>query len=292
MSYLGQMAALGAALAWTVTGLFDEHFTKGVWGASVNFFRIILGFLLVAMLSFVTTGQWLVLPSQADGAIWFILSGVISFAIGDNYLMTAFQTLGARITLLIFSLAPVLTALLSFVIFHEILSAFNLIGMVLTLSGLVIVITSKDETGRTSLPAAGIRAAFLASIGQAVGVIFSKLGLETFEPIAGTQIRLFSAIVGLFIYFFIVRRWSDVMKLWKHPHAWKAVVGDATIATLIGVSLSMVAIKHTKAAVASTLMSIMPVLIIPLSIWLKERITWKEIAGAFLSVIGIAILFI
>lgn len=291
-NYIGQLAALGAAMAWTVSGLFDEHFTKGAWGSAVNFFRIVLGLFLVSLLSLFTTGHWIVLPEDMSGAIWFVLSGVVSFAIGDTFLMIAFQTMGARITMIIFSLAPVLTAALGYLLFNETLTPRNLLGMTLTLSGLLIVITSKDEAGKTSYPKAGIQAAILAGIGQGVGVILSKMGLQSFEPIAGTQLRLFSAILGIMIYFSLVRRWKDAVRIFRHKHAWKAVVGDAVVATLIGVSLSMFAIKNTKAAIASTLMSVMPVLIIPISIWLKERISLKEVFGAILSVAGIAILFL
>lgn len=290
-NYLGQLAALGAAMAWTITGLFDEHFTRGIWGSTVNYLRIILGFLLVTLLSLATTGQWLELPPVLNGALWFILSGMISFAFGDTFLMMAFQTLGARITLLIFSFAPVLTAILSYILFQEALSPLNILGMGLTISGLLIVITSKDKTGNTSYSKLGIRAGLLAALGQGFGVIFSKMGLESFPPIAGTQVRLFSAIIALTIYITIAKRWKEVAKIRTHPHAWKAVLGDAFIATLIGVSLSMVAIKNTKAAIAATLMSVMPILIIPISIWLKERISLKEVLGAVLSVTGIAILF-
>lgn len=289
--FLGQLAALAAAMAWTISGLFDEHFTKGAWGSAVNFLRLSLGLIFVSLLSIFTTGQVVEVPAETSGAIWFILSGLIAFAVGDNFLIIAFQTIGARITLLIFSISPVLTAIAGYVIFGETLSVLNVLGMALTLSGLVIVITSKDDAGQKNYSPIGVQAALLASLGQASGVILSKMGLETFAPIAGTQIRLLSAVLGLIIYFTIKGYWKEVRKIRYHPHAWKAVVGDAFFATLIGVSLSMYAVKHVKAAIASTLMSIMPILIIPISYYLKEYIRWKEIAGAVLSVIGIAILF-
>lgn len=292
MILLGQLAALGAAMAWTITSLFDEHFTKGVWAPSVNFLRLSLGLVFVSLLSLMVSGQVLVVPAETEGAIWLILSGLIAFAVGDNFLILAFQMIGARITMLIFSISPIMTAVAGYLIFGETLSPFNFLGMILTLSGLVLVITAKSDTGQKQYSPIGVQAALLASVGQSAGVIFSKLGLETFTPIAGTQIRLFSAVMGLILYFTVRKQWAKVRKVRTHPHAWKAVLGDAFFATLIGVSLSMYALQHVKAAIASTLMSIMPVLIIPISIWLKEQIRWKEIAGAVLSVLGIAILFL
>jgi drug/metabolite transporter (DMT)-like permease len=61
----------------------------------------------------------------------------------------------------------------------------------------------------------------------------------------------------------------------------------------LGVSFSLLAIQYTTTGVSSTITSIIPVLIIPLSIFvLKEKVSPKEILGAVISVIGVTILFV
>ena len=61
----------------------------------------------------------------------------------------------------------------------------------------------------------------------------------------------------------------------------------------LGVSFSLLAIQYTTTGIASTITSIVPVLIIPLSIFiLKEKISAKEIFGAIISVIGVTVLFV
>lgn len=292
MNYLGQLAALGAALAWTFAGLINERFTKGASPSGINFFRLTLGFILLTLLSLFMTGGLLNIPGGSDDAHWLLLSGIVGFAIGDSFLMKAFQELGARITLLIFSLAPVLAAIGSLLFFAESLTYLNVLGMALTLSGLVIVITSKDDSGKQRYSAVGVRAALIAATGQASGVLLSKLGLETYSAITATQMRLIGAFFGMLLFFTLARKWPQVLSLRQHKRAWIAVGLNAFIGTLVGVSLSMVAIKMTKAAIATTLMSIMPILIIPFSYLLKEQIRRNEIAGAILSVAGIAILFL
>ena len=70
-------------------------------------------------------------------------------------------------------------------------------------------------------------------------------------------------------------------------------LSTSLLGTVVGVVLSMIAIKTTQAAVASILMSIMPVIIIPLSVlFLKEKIKPREVLGALLTVIGVSILFL
>jgi drug/metabolite transporter (DMT)-like permease len=52
-------------------------------------------------------------------------------------------------------------------------------------------------------------------------------------------------------------------------------------------------VQHTQAGIAATLMSITPVLIIAPAVFLfKEKINWKEILGAVITVIGIAFFFL
>ena len=59
----------------------------------------------------------------------------------------------------------------------------------------------------------------------------------------------------------------------------------------MGVVLSMFAIKYTKVAVASTLMSLSPIMIIPMnSLYFRERVTRVELIGAIMSVLGVALL--
>ena len=61
----------------------------------------------------------------------------------------------------------------------------------------------------------------------------------------------------------------------------------------LGVAFSLLAVQHTTAGVASTIMSIVPVLIIPPAILLfKERVSLREIIGAFVTVAGVTVLFL
>jgi drug/metabolite transporter (DMT)-like permease len=55
----------------------------------------------------------------------------------------------------------------------------------------------------------------------------------------------------------------------------------------------MVAIANAKIGIASTLMSTMPVIMLPIvKYYYKESLSWRAIAGAFIAVAGVAILFL
>ena len=62
---------------------------------------------------------------------------------------------------------------------------------------------------------------------------------------------------------------------------------------VVGVSLSLMAVRYTDAGIASTLMALTPVLIlIPAAVFDKQKIRFKEILGVTISMIGVALFFL
>ena len=67
----------------------------------------------------------------------------------------------------------------------------------------------------------------------------------------------------------------------------------SVIGPYLGITLSFVAVIYTKVGIASTLMATIPIIMLPLSkIIYKEKLSWKAIAGAFVAVGGVAVLFL
>ena len=67
----------------------------------------------------------------------------------------------------------------------------------------------------------------------------------------------------------------------------------AVFGPFLGVSLGLFAAQHTSAGIASTIMALVPVLIIvPSVIVFKEKVTVREVAGALIAVTGVALLFL
>jgi drug/metabolite transporter (DMT)-like permease len=67
----------------------------------------------------------------------------------------------------------------------------------------------------------------------------------------------------------------------------------AFVGPLLGVSFSLLAVQHAEIGVASTLMALTPVILLPVSHFvLKEKIGWQAILGTVIAIIGVAILFL
>lgn len=295
-SHLGEIAALVTALCWTATAIAFELAGKKIGSLSVNFLRLVMAFFLIGFFTLFTRGMFLPMDASGDAWFWLSISGIIGFVLGDLFLFQAFVEIGARISMLIMSTVPPITALLGFIIMREVLTISNLIGMFVTILGIALVILVK-KSGNKKLefnhPAKGLLFAFLGAIGQSLGLILSKMGMGDYNPFAATQIRIIFGIIGFIIVFSIMKRWGKLAEAVKNTDAMKKVSIGAFFGPFLGVSFSLLAVQYTAAGIASTIMAIVPVLIIiPSIIVFKEKITAKEIIGALVTVAGVSMLFL
>lgn len=298
-SHFGELAALMTAVFWTITALSFESAGKKVGSLTVNLIRLVIGFVLLSLFAWLTRGFFLPVDASANTWFWLSASGLIGFVMGDLFLFKAFVVIGARISMLIMALVPPLAALIGWLVLGEILTGQNFVGMGLTLSGIALVVLGRpNQSNRRqrvnfSYPVLGLLLAFGGAVGQAIGLVLSKLGMKAYNAFAATQIRILAGILGFSVLFFILKRWPQVFKALKHRGGMIGISVGALFGPFLGVSFSLLAIQNTSTGIASTIMSIVPVLIIaPAVIIFKEKVTLKEIIGAIVSVVGVALFFL
>ncbi|MCF7903431.1 MAG: DMT family transporter [Candidatus Marinimicrobia bacterium] len=293
----GELAALMTAVCWTVTSMSFESAGKRVGSLSANLIRLYFGFILLSLTAWVSRGM--IWPSDATQNVWLWLvgSGVVGFLIGDLLLFKAFVVVGSRVSMLMMSLVPPVSALLSWVLLGEILTPLSILGMVLTVGGVMLVVLDR-EPGTTPQrkfphPSKGVLFAFGGAVGQALGLIMSKFGMADYDALAATQIRVFAGIIGFTILFFILKRWQRVFEALRNRQAMTGITLGSVFGPFLGVTASLYAVQHTQVGIASTIMAIVPILIIPPAILIfKEKVTVKEATGAFIAVAGVTILFL
>ena len=295
-SHIGVLAALAAALCWTVTAVAFESAGKKVGSISVNLIRLIIAFILLSIFNLFTRGMILPIDASVSTWIWLSISGIIGFVIGDLFLFQAYVEIGSRISMLLMSTVPPITAITGFLIMGERITPLGVLGMITTIVGIALVILTKspdEKKVKFSHPLKGIIYALIGALGQAFGLVFSKFGMGSYNPFAATQIRVIAAIIGFSIVITTSRNWGKLLVALKHTKAMKYISVGSFFGPFIGVSLSLLAIQHAPTGIVSTITSITPILLIPVSIIIfKEKIYLREIIGAFISLIGISLLFI
>ena len=301
-THLGELAALTTAICWALNGAAFEAAGKRVGSTAVNYLRLVLAFFFLSFTSLAIRGLFFPVDATGNAWLWLSVSGIIGFVMGDMFLLEAFVLIGSRISMLIMSLAPPLTVLISFFLLDETIDFISMVGISLIMAGIIMVVLSKkpEEEGEEKLKISfsrspkGIFYGFMGALGQALGLIFSKMGMgDSYSAIAATQIRALSAIIGLAILITIQRKWPEITGAFKDKKALNQIVVGSVFGPFIGVALSLVALQYTKTGIVSSITSLSPIFIIPISmIIFKEKILPKEVLGAFVSVLGVAILFL
>lgn len=296
LSHLGELAALTTAVCWTFTAIAFESAGKRVGSLSVNIIRLVIAFLLLTVFTFFTRGIGLPIDAPSRTWFWLLTSGLIGFVIGDMFLFQAYVEIGSRISLLIMSAVPPITAITGYFLMGEEIKPLGIMGMLITIAGIALVILSRnssDKRVKLAHPAKGLLFAFIGALGQAFGLIFSKLGMGDYNPFAATQIRIIAAIIGFCIVITVGRRWGDIAAALKDKSAIRNISIGAFFGPFLGVSFSLLAVQHTATGIVSTITAISPILIIPASIMIfKEKVLRKEILGAVISIMGVVLLFV
>lgn len=296
-SNLGELASFITAICWTITPIAFESAGRRVGSLSVNFIRLVVAFFLIGIFTLITRGMFLPFDASSANITWLTISGLIGFVIGDLFLFEAYVKIGARISMLIMAASPPLTALIGFIAMGETITLTDLLGMFITVGGIALVIIvkgSKEKKVKLSHPVKGLIYAFIGALGQSGGLVFSKLGMAgDYNAFAATQIRIIAALIGFGIVVTIRKHWKQMFFAVKDMKAIMSISIGAFFGPFLGVSFSLLAVQHTTTGVASTIMSISRILIIPISILVfKEKVSLKEILGALITVLGVGLLFI
>lgn len=295
-NHLGEFAALATAFFWTVTSLAFESASRKVGSISVNIIRLVIGFAFLSIFNLIRRGM--VLPTDANphNWMWLILSGLVGFVFGDLFLFKSYTIIGSRFSMLIMTLVPPITTFFSWIILGEKLRLFHFLGMTLTFSGIAMAIFSRNGKGeKLSLKLApkGILFAIGGAVGQALGLVLSKLGMGDYDPFAATQIRVIAGISGFALLTTVLSRWKQVLIATRNLSTMSAISLGAFFGPFLGVSFSLISVKYTEAGIASTIMALVPVIIIaPAVILYKQKVTLPEIIGAIISVCGVAVFFL
>lgn len=289
-THIGEIAGLGVSICWTISALTFEKAGHKIGSLSVNFIRLVMAIAFLGITTYFTRGNFFPTDATAYQWFWLGLSGVIGFFLGDMFLFKSYMVIGSRTAALIMSFAPMLTAIIGWFFLDEKLSTMNIAGILVSITGIVIAISNKKM--KLNIPMKGFLLAFGGALGQAVGIILSKKGMGSYDPIAATEIRAIFGLISFGILITIIRRWKKVATATTNVSSMKFLTLGSIFGPFIGVALSLFAIQQTKTGIASTLMALVPVFIIlPSAIMFKEKITPQQLIGAAISIGGASLFF-
>lgn len=313
--YKGELISISVAFSWTVCAMLAEVASKRMGSLPLNVVRMTLSLLMLAGVMWWFTGSAYPVAADADTWLWLSLSGLVGYVLGDFCLFNSYILIGSRYGQLLMTLAPPAAAIFGWILLGQRMEWLALLGMTITILGIAVAIYRPKTAGTSSarLSLRGVLFGIGAGIGQGVGLVLSAKGLLHYEatieasgveflhggtsatvlPFASTAIRAVTGLIGFSIWTVLKGQTSDLRRGVRDVRTMLFALGATITGPFIGVSLSLMATLYTSIGVAQTIMAMTPILIIlPTYLCFHQRVLWREVVGAIISVFGVALFFV
>ena len=296
---MGELAALATAVCWAISSIFFTATSRQIGALTVNRIRLIFTAVLTLITHTLVTGHPLPLDAEPERWLWLGGGGVVTLMISDTLLFQAYAMLGNRLGSLMMAGTPVLSTLLALALLGEVPSGGTLLGMLLCVGGIAVVVLERKNGAAGALHGRTFTLGLLSGVGaatcQAFGMVLTKRGLlGGFPPISGVMIRTLVALVVMWGLTLLSGQAGPTLRaLTKNRGIPLNLLGGSFIGTFVGVWLSQVALQLADVGVASTLISMSPVVLLPIARWYyKEAVSARAVLGTLLALAGVAIIFI
>jgi drug/metabolite transporter (DMT)-like permease len=294
-NFIGETAALCTALCWSFGSVCFTISSRRIGHNVVNRLRLTIALILLPIAHLIIYGRLFSADATSYHLFWFGLSGLIGFVIGDRMLFKSFVLIGPRLGMLMMSTVPIFGIIIAWIFLHENLGLTDIIAIIITLSGISWVILQKKngDHAKGHFPL-GILLGIGAAFCQALGLILSKKGLvDNFSALSGNIIRVFVSVIIIWLFPLFKGEIPSTFKKLTDRKATLTLFGGAFLGPFLGVWFSLIAVQYAFVGIASTIMSLPPVLLIPLSyIVFKEKITLGSIFGTIVALTGVALIFL
>ncbi|MBC8180699.1 DMT family transporter [candidate division KSB1 bacterium] len=296
-NYIGELAALLTAISWSFTSIFFTIAAKRIGSLNVNKIRLYFASLMLLTAQFVLYGNIIPIHVESNRWLWLGVSGIIGLVLGDSMLLQAFVLIGTRLSMLLMSLVPIISTILAWIFLNETLTPIEILAIILTISGISWVIlekvNKKNESHHSKLRT-GILFGLGGAFGQALGLIAAKKGMYgDFPALTATLMRILVAS-SIFLFYGTIKKLIHPPKITdKLKSALLPIFGGSFFGPFIGIWLSLIAIKYANIGIASTLMALPPIFLLPLTrLIFKEKVSWRSLFGTVVAVGGVAMIFL
>lgn len=299
---MGEIAGVVTALFWAFNSIQFTLAGRRVGSAVVNRTRLILAVLFLSLAHLVLYGNVWPIDVSTFRWTWLGLSGIIGLVVGDSLLFQSFVLIGPRRAMLLMTSAPVIGALLAWVWLGQRLEPVEIGAILITMAGIAWVVSERETRGPSQAGeeldarhyVLGVLLGLGGAFGQALGLVVARHGMGgDFPPLSAALIRMIVASAAIWLITLLARRAGATWRAFADRQALLLVISGAFVGPFLGVWLSMVAVQNAPVGVASTLMALSPILLVPLDHWIfHTSITLRSVLGTVVALVGTAILFL
>ncbi len=287
---IGILAALASAATWAAGALLLKPFAERLPAMALAFAKGVFSLILLGALILSIQP---IAPSWMTIGVLFI-SGVLGIGIADTFFFKALSALSSHSVVQLMLLGQVATIGMAVLFLGETLIWLQWWGLGMVILGVALVLLDPEpgeEDGSASMR--GVLFGLGSVLAMAVSVTLAKGALSQTDALTATWWRMAGGVVSLIVSapLFYLGAGNWLMPLVSD---WRLAIRFCLIATLVtlgGFFLSLVAMKLIPLAIANTLLSTEPLFVLLIMLLVYRQIPrGRRLAGSLIGVVGVAIL--
>ncbi len=298
---IGESFALAAALCWAIGSVLFSRIGRTVSPAAMNLMKCLTAATLLLVARVALSSSITPLHVTSTSALLLAASAVIGLTVGDTAYFEAMARIGVPRAILLLSAAPVFATIGGALLLDERVTPRTIAGIAVTLAGIGLAVTSRDERDATTDESdrprdelrAGVGYGLLAALCQAAGSLLSRRAMaDGIDPLAAAAGRVGIGAVALIasaLLFGRARQWSREI---ADDLAWAKIAAASVIGTFAGIWMAQIALaRSASTGVATTLLATSPIFALPLAHFVgHERVRARGVLATIVAVTGVALL--
>jgi len=204
--------------------------------------------------------------------------------------------IGPRLAMLLMATVPIFSVLFGRLLFGEAVTGLEMAGILLAVVGVGWVVTEGQSDPRLTdrgVYRRGLLFGLLGALGQVANLVTARYALVgDFPALSATLIRIAIAVVIVWALAALRGQAGHTIGQWRDRRALRAMAAASLVGPFLGIWLSLIAVQHARLGIASTLMALPPVLLIPLEyVLFRQRVSARGLVGTLIALGGVALLF-
>jgi len=293
---IGELAALGAAVSWTISALFYRKTLEGAKPISANIIRLsVTGGLLLLVV--VIVGRFEVLTSfSMQLFVLALVSGIIGLGVGDSLYLTSLKSIGVSRAVPLTCIYPLFSLLWAVLVFGEQITVTVALGAVVIVLGVLFLSRGSQadarEGGRSFF---GVVVAIATALLWSVSISLMNLAVREAPDLDNAfmiSVVRVATIGGLMLAVSPVvdRKLGFLRVRWKTAAA--AIIGGV-FALGLGWFLLAYSFTLTSQAISVPISSTTPLFSTLAAVFLlREKASIRNALGSIMIVLGIFLLFL
>lgn len=285
---------LGLLFAFGGTALFalKSIFIKLAYAQGVDTVTLLTLRMLVAAPFYLAVLLWLLYKTKVprlakQDLLAIIVLGAMSYYASSYFDMQGLNYISAQLERLMLYTYPLMTTVLGWLLFKEVITPRILVSLVLTYSGVLLLYAFEAKLGGSNV-GLGVVLVTLSALIFAVYLVYSKRVLNRVDSRLFTSIAMLSATAWVFIHFLLTHPLSA---LWVNSTAWFYALLLGLFSTILPSFMLTEAVARIGAARASIMGTAGPIITIALAvIFLGEPFGWAHLVGMLLVMTGVSFL--